>query len=77
LAAAHPEAYARFIDCCMRSPQLQVASMAAASEQLSCAVTAVLSSAAALANTAAVAALASALTSLVKRAVQFTKAAGC
>jgi hypothetical protein len=38
-------------------------------------VTAVLSSTTALANTAAVAALASALTSLVKRAVQFTKAA--
>jgi hypothetical protein len=49
--------------------------MVAASEQLSHAVTAVVSSAAALANTAAVAAVASAVTSLVKRAVQFTKAA--
>jgi hypothetical protein len=49
--------------------------MAAASEHLAHAVTAVVSSAAALANTATVAALASALASLVKRAVQFTKAA--
>jgi hypothetical protein len=75
LAAAHPEAYARFIDCCVRSPQLQASDMAAATEQLSHAVTAMLSSAAALANTAAVASVASALASLVKRAVQFTHAA--
>jgi hypothetical protein len=75
LAAAHPEAYARFINCCVRSPQLQACNMAAAAEQLSHAVTAVVSSAAALANTAAVAALASAVTSLVKRTVQFTEAA--
>jgi hypothetical protein len=49
--------------------------MAAAAELLTYAVDAVLGSEAALANTAAVAGLASAVTSLVKRAVQFTNAA--
>ncbi|KAF6254255.1 hypothetical protein COO60DRAFT_335067 [Scenedesmus sp. NREL 46B-D3] len=75
LAAAHPEAYTALFDCWLRVPVLPADCMLVASQLLSYAVTAVLGSAAALSNTAAVAGLASALTSLVKRAVQFTRAA--
>jgi hypothetical protein len=75
LAAAHPATYARFIESCLRCPLLTAVDMVAASGHLACVVTAVAGSPAALSNTAAVAGLASALTSLVKRAVQFTKAA--
>ncbi|KAF6251993.1 hypothetical protein COO60DRAFT_568147 [Scenedesmus sp. NREL 46B-D3] len=75
LAAAHPAAYAAFIDCCLRAPALKARDMLAAVQLLAPAWTAVLISEAALCNTAAVAGLASALTSLVKRAVQFVQAA--
>uniref|UniRef100_A0A383VLP9 Uncharacterized protein n=1 Tax=Tetradesmus obliquus TaxID=3088 RepID=A0A383VLP9_TETOB len=75
LAAAHPEAYAALIDCCMRSDQLKPQDMLVAAELLAPAVSAVLSSATLLADTAAVAGLASALTSFMKRAVQFTRTA--
>uniref|UniRef100_A0A383VLF2 MYND-type domain-containing protein n=1 Tax=Tetradesmus obliquus TaxID=3088 RepID=A0A383VLF2_TETOB len=75
LAAAHPEAYTALIDCCMRSEQLQPADMLAAADLLAPAIRALLVSDTALANTAAVAGLASALTSLAKRAVQFIRAA--
>uniref|UniRef100_A0A383VUQ7 Uncharacterized protein n=1 Tax=Tetradesmus obliquus TaxID=3088 RepID=A0A383VUQ7_TETOB len=75
LAAAHPEAYTALIDCCMRSNQLAAHDMFAAAQLLAPALTAVLSCQTLLANTAAVAGLASALTSLAKRAVQFTRAA--
>jgi hypothetical protein len=75
LAAAHPEAYTALIDCCLRSPLLKVTDMLVASQLLQHAVNAVLGSGAALANTAAVAGLASALTSLVKRAMQFNRGA--
>jgi hypothetical protein len=59
----------------MRSQQLQARDMLAATELLVHAVHAVLGSLAALSNAAAVAGLASALTSLVKRAVQFNRTA--
>jgi hypothetical protein len=75
LAAAHPEAYTALIDCCTRSDQLDARDMFMAAQPLSPALHAVLGSKAALANTAAVAGLASALTSLVKRAMQFIIAA--
>ncbi|KAF6263963.1 hypothetical protein COO60DRAFT_265702 [Scenedesmus sp. NREL 46B-D3] len=75
LAAAHPEAYTALIDCCLRSPALKACDMLAAADPLSHATAAVMGSEAALSNTAAVAGLASALTSLAKRAARFTKAA--
>uniref|UniRef100_A0A383V5G8 MYND-type domain-containing protein n=1 Tax=Tetradesmus obliquus TaxID=3088 RepID=A0A383V5G8_TETOB len=75
LAAAHPEAYTSFIDCCVRSEQLPPQAMLMAAQLLAVAVNAVLNSGTALADTAAVAGLSSALTSLVKRTVQLIKAA--
>jgi hypothetical protein len=64
------------IDCCLRSPVLQAVDAFAPAGVLVLAFDAVLGCEAALANTAAVAGLASALTSLVKRAVQFTEETG-
>jgi hypothetical protein len=80
LAAAHPAAFAAFIDCYMRSPALEASYMLAAVGVLAHAALAVLGCAGrplgALDDTAAAAAsLASALTSFVKRAVQYTQAA--
>jgi hypothetical protein len=74
LAAAHLQAYAALIDCQLRVPVLPAYSMLLLSALLTHAVRAVLSSAAALSNTATVAGVASALTSLVKRTVQFIAA---
>jgi hypothetical protein len=76
LAAANPETYTSFLDCCIRSPVIQPVDMLAAAEQLGHAVVVVLQSDAALAKPTVVAGLASAVTSLVKKAVQFTQAAG-
>uniref|UniRef100_A0A383V4W0 MYND-type domain-containing protein n=1 Tax=Tetradesmus obliquus TaxID=3088 RepID=A0A383V4W0_TETOB len=75
LAAAHPQAYIALIDCCLRSPAMEAMDMLAAADMLTHAADAVLGSPAALTATALPAGLASALTSLVKRAVQFTKKA--
>jgi hypothetical protein len=74
LAAAHPQAYAALIDCQLRAPVLPAYSMLLPPALLAHAVQALLSSAAALSNTATVACVASALTSLVKRAVQIIRA---
>ncbi|KAF6259194.1 hypothetical protein COO60DRAFT_1638541 [Scenedesmus sp. NREL 46B-D3] len=70
LAAAHPQAYTAFFYCYLRIPVLPAENMLVASRLLSHAVTAVLGSAAALSNTAAVAGLASALTSLLADAME-------
>jgi hypothetical protein len=75
LAAAHPEAYTALIDCCLRMPVLPPDSMLVPARLLLHASAAILGSQAALDNTAAVAGLASALTSLAKRTVQFIRAA--
>jgi hypothetical protein len=75
LAAAHPEAYTALIDCCLRMPVLPADSMLVPGRLLLHASPALLGSHAALANTAAVAGLASAVTSLTKRAVQCIRAA--
>jgi hypothetical protein len=74
LAAAHLGAYTALIDCCLRSPLHRKDEVLAAARLLSFAMDAVLGSVTALSSTAAVAGLASALTSLVKRAVQLTAA---
>jgi hypothetical protein len=73
LAAAHPEAYTALIDCFLRVPVMEAAAMVAAGHVMQLAVAAVLDSDAVMANTIAVASLASAITSLVKRAVQFVR----
>jgi hypothetical protein len=75
LAAAQPEAYTAFVDCCLRSATLGAVDMLAAMQMLKVGFAAVLDSEAALCNTAAVAGLASALTSLTKCAVQDLQAA--
>lgn len=79
LAAAHPQAFTALIDCCLRSPVMQAVDMLAAVEVLAHAAVAVLGSGArpsgALDDTAAVAGLASAVTSFAKRAEQLTRAA--
>jgi hypothetical protein len=59
------------IDCFLRGPAMTAADMVAAGHLMRQAVAAVLDSAVVLGNTVAVAGLASAITSLVKRAVQF------
>jgi hypothetical protein len=74
LAAAHPEAYTAFLDCFLRSPVLQAFDMLAIQPLLLHAFSAVLSSDLA-GNTAVVAGLASAYTSMVKRTTQFIQAA--
>jgi hypothetical protein len=76
LAAAHPEAYTALIDCSLRMPALPPYSMLVPGQLLLYASPAMPGSQAALDNTAAVAGLASALTSLVKRTVQRIRAAG-
>uniref|UniRef100_A0A383WED8 MYND-type domain-containing protein n=1 Tax=Tetradesmus obliquus TaxID=3088 RepID=A0A383WED8_TETOB len=79
LAAAHPEAVTALIDVYARSPVLQAADMLLAAEVLTNAAIAVLGddagSPGALHDTAAVAGLASAVTSFAKRAAQLTTAA--
>jgi hypothetical protein len=75
LAAANPEAYTALIDCCLRMPVLPPDCMLVPGPLLLYALLAILESQAALDNTAAVAGLASALTSLVKRTVQLIRAA--
>jgi hypothetical protein len=75
VAAAHPEAYTGFIDCCLQSPLFEDQCIMAVLELLEHAAHAVLDSQDLLSNTSAVAALASALTSLTKRAVQSLNAA--
>jgi hypothetical protein len=78
LAAAHPEAYASFADCSIFSHLMKPIDMMLAYDLLQQAHGAVLGGSrretTQLGNAAAVAALASALTSFVKRTVQFTKA---
>jgi hypothetical protein len=74
LAAAHIQAYTALIDCQLRTPVLPATSMLLPPARLVHAVKALMGSAAALSNTATVASVASALTSLVKRAVQFIRA---
>jgi hypothetical protein len=75
LAAAHPEAYTALIDSCVRSAGLRPNDLLAAAQVIAPAVAALMDSQALLSNTAAVAGLASCLTSLVKRAVQSIRAA--
>jgi hypothetical protein len=76
LAAAHPEAYTALIDCCLRMPVLPPDSMLVPGPLLLHEPPAAWwGSQAALDNTAAVAGLASALTSLCKRAAQHIRAA--
>jgi hypothetical protein len=75
LAAAHPEAYSALIDCCLRLPSLPPDSMLVPGELLLHALPANLGFQSALDNTAAVAGLMSALTSLSKSAVQYIRAA--
>jgi hypothetical protein len=70
LAVAHPEAYTALIDCCLRMPVLPAYSMLVPGPLLLYASPAWRASGALLENTAAVAGLASALTSLAKRTVQ-------
>jgi hypothetical protein len=74
LAAAHPEAYTALIDCWLRMPVLPAKSMLVPGPLLLHA-SPWRGSQAALDSTAAVAGLASALTSLVKRAVQLIRSA--
>jgi hypothetical protein len=74
LAAAHLQAYTALIDCQLRISVLPADSMLLPAALLPHSVRAVLGSAAALSNTATVAGVASTLTSLVKRAVQFIRA---
>jgi hypothetical protein len=73
LAAAHPEAYSDFIDCFLRSPMMTAADMVAAGQMMQHAIAAVLESDVCTGNSVAVAGLASAVTSLIKRAVQFIR----
>jgi hypothetical protein len=77
LAAAHPEAYTALIDCCLRMPVLRPPSLLVPGRLLLhvIALPAMQASQAMLDNTAAVAGLASAVTSLAKRAVQHIRAA--
>jgi hypothetical protein len=76
LAAARPEAYTALIDCCLRMPSMPPHLMLVPGPLLLHAFTAaVRGSQATLGNTAAIASLASALTSLVKRVVQLIRAA--
>jgi hypothetical protein len=77
LAAAHPEAYTALIDCCLRTPVLRPHSLLVPGRLLlhATAYPATRGASAVLDNTAAVAGLASALTSLAKRAVQHIRAA--
>jgi hypothetical protein len=70
LAAAHPEAYTALMDCVLRAPLMHAADMLTAGNMIEHADGAMLSSDAFMGNTVAVAGLASAITSLVKRAVQ-------
>jgi hypothetical protein len=72
LAAAHPEAYTALMDCFLRAPVMHAADMVAAGQMVRQAAV-LLDSDAFLGNTVAVAGLASAITSLFNRAVQFVK----
>jgi hypothetical protein len=74
LAAAHPEAYTVLIDCCLRMPLVPPQFLLLSGRLLLHALP-WQGSQAALDNTAAAAGLASALTSLTKRTVQYVKAA--
>jgi hypothetical protein len=73
LAAAHPGAYLAFIDCFLRSPVMTAADMVAAGQMMQHAIAGVLESDACMGNSVAVAGLASAITSLIKKAVQFVR----
>jgi hypothetical protein len=75
LAAAHPEAYTALIDCYLRSPLIAALNMILATDMLAPPAAAVLGSEEQLGSSVTAAGLASALTSLVKRAVQFVTAA--
>uniref|UniRef100_A0A383WDM2 MYND-type domain-containing protein n=1 Tax=Tetradesmus obliquus TaxID=3088 RepID=A0A383WDM2_TETOB len=75
LAAAHPEAYSAVLDCFLRSPLAEPLTMFLAADMFVHPLAAVLGSQELLGRSVAVASLVSALTSLVKRAVQFTQAA--
>jgi hypothetical protein len=71
----HLEAYARFVDCGLHTPGLEAVDVHRAMQLLSKAMMKVATSPALLSKTAAVRALASAIMSLVNRAVQFISAA--
>jgi hypothetical protein len=74
--AAHPEALLGLFDCCLRSPLLRPYDLPEATCMLSSAVSGMLvTQPALLGNTAAVAAVVSAITSMVKQAGKATRAA--
>jgi hypothetical protein len=80
LAAAHPAAYFRLVDCCVRSSHFKAADVLAAADLIRHASAPLHGSqaeaAALLADAAAVTAYLSAVSTVVKRAAMLTKAAG-